>query len=156
MVPLWWNTHNFTLFYKNLIEVIQNAIFAWSSLTRSIIELILKKTLDIECFFGVFFASVKTLKPYKRHCSIKLTLYLGIRRLFTTARGRKSFWQREELPDMQQHIMLGQLGLLPPQAMCPTLLMDVATPKTRTSDLPLNQPWTTLLHVLPGSDTISS
>lgn len=87
---------------------------------------------------------------------LKLALYVGIRRLFTIAPGKKSFWQREELPDVQQHIMLGQLGLLPPQAMCPTLLMDVAIPKTRTSDLPLNQPCTTLLHVLLGSDIISS
>lgn len=43
-------------------------------------------------------------------------------------------------------------GAVTPLAICSTLLRDVTTSKTWTSDLPL----TRLLHVLPGSDIIST
>lgn len=65
MVPLWRNMHNFTLFYKKLIEVIQNVIFAWGDLTRSIISI--GTNIEKKRLLNVLlrFALIKTVKPYK-------------------------------------------------------------------------------------------
>lgn len=58
--------HNFTLFYKKLIEGIQNVIFAWGNFTRSVIRIgtnIGKKDETLNVLLG--FTSIKTMEPYK-------------------------------------------------------------------------------------------
>lgn len=93
MVPLRRNMHNFTLFYKKLIEGIKNVISAWGNFTRSVIRIgtnIGKKDETLNVLLG--FTSIKTMEPYKwQSMPLKLTWHPWHQKIVHNSTGKKFF-----------------------------------------------------------------